>query len=210
MYMLEQNSLRQAWELIHQKKPSSSLPEKGLVTFAKQLQKQLSVDAPVLDLGCGRGRNTHFLSQLGFAVHGCDWSLSALKAAKSHSQPGSLAPFLRADLTQLPYSKNCFAAVVCVHVLPYFIVTHIRQGLREMWRVLRQGGWLYVDLLDEADSEYGRGTQLEKHTFLDEDGVPMHFSTKNELVDLFADFYIRQQTRHKLGRRLIWEVWAEK
>lgn len=208
--VINPSSLRQVWEGIHQIKASSGQQEKGLVSFAEQMQKQLPVDAPVLDLGCGRGRNTRFLSQLGFEMHGCDWSYSALNVAKSHSQPGPLALFSVADLTRLPYSSNSFAAVVCVHVLPYLVLANIRQAVKEMWRVLRHGGWLYVDLLDKADPEYGRGPKLEPYTYLDEDGVPTHFSSQSEVKALFTDFHIQRQTRHELGRRIIWEIWAQK
>lgn len=208
--MLDQANIRQVWNVIHQEKAASFEPEKGVISFAEQLQKQLPTAAPVLDLGCGRGRNMHFLSKLGFVVHGCDWSRTALEVAKSHLQPGTAALFSVADLTQLPYPNNSFAAVVSVHVLPYLVTANIRQGVKELWRVLHHGGWVYVDLLDEADSEYGRGPKLERHTFLDEDGVPIHFSTKSEVKELFADFHIQRQTRHDLGQRIIWEIWAQK
>jgi ubiquinone/menaquinone biosynthesis C-methylase UbiE len=208
--MFNQTKLHQVWDAIHQQKSSSPLPEKGLVPFAEYLQQQCLADAPVLDLGCGRGRNTRFLSQAGFTVHGCDWSLFALKEAKSHSRPGKPAFFSVADLTCLPFPDDYFAAVVCVHVLPYLVMAGITWGIHEMRRVLRPGGWLYVDLLDRDDAEYGRGTKLEKHTYLDEDGVPMHFSSQNEVDKLFRDFLILRQSRLELGRRVIWEIWAKK
>ena len=80
-------TLNQVWDGIHQEKPFSPIPDNGLVRFTEHVQQQVHRNAPVLDLGCGRGRNSHFLSQIGFQVYGCDWSLLALKTANSHAPP---------------------------------------------------------------------------------------------------------------------------
>ncbi len=208
--VFNQTNLSQVWNTIHLNNHSSSLPDNGVVSFAPFLHQHIPPDAPVLDVGCGRGRNTRYLSHLGFTVYGCDWSGIALNEAKALAQTDSYPFYSVADLTQLPFPTGSFAAVCCVHVLPYLLLAHIRQGIGEMWRVLRQDGWLYIDLLDQADAEYGCGLKLEQDTYLDEDGVPLHFSTKSEVEMLFEDFLIQQQTLHELGRRIVWEIRARK
>ena len=130
-------TLNQVWDGIHQEKPFSPIPDNGLVRFTEHVQQQVHRNAPVLDLGCGRGRNSHFLSQIGFQVYGCDWSLLALKTANSHAPPENSISFLAADLTQLPYPDDFFTVIVCVHVLPYLVTSDIKLGIREIRRVLR-------------------------------------------------------------------------
>lgn len=208
--LLNQTKFQKVWETIHQEKLSSTLADKGLFTFAGRLKEQIPVNSPVLDLGCGQGRHTRFLSRLGFNVLGCDWSLFALKTAWSLSHPGEQPFFAVADLTRLPFPDNYFAAAICVHVLPYLLTADIQRSLSELGRVLQPGGWFYIDLLDRNDAEYGSGARLEPHTYLDEDGVPVHFSSRKEIESLLGDFEIQQQSCLNRGRRTVWEIWGRR
>jgi SAM-dependent methyltransferase len=169
----------------------------------------------VLDVGCGRGRNTFYLSQKGFATYACDLSPVAIAVAKAQAlQIDATISFQVADLTDLPYPDNSFAAVACVHVLPYHFKASIAKGVRELRRVLRPDGWLYFDLLGCDDAEYGCGRELEEHTFLDPDGVPIHFSSRQEVDELLDGFAVERKSQFELGSpartRVGWVVWARK
>lgn len=83
----------------------------------------------------------------------------------------------------------------------------------EFRRVLQPGGRLYVDLLDHDDRMYGGGPEIEPHTFLDEDGMPIHFTTRNAvklLLPAFAVELIRQSKSAATRGRAAWIVWAYK
>lgn len=185
------------------------------MAFADRLRRQWSSGALVLDAGCGRGRNVFYLSQTGFTVYACDLSPVAISVAKARARRAdTTASFHIADLAYLPYPDNSFAAVVCVHVLPYHYKAGIARGVRELRRVLRQDGWLYFDLLGCDDAEYGCGQELEQHTFLDPDGVPIHFSSRQEVDELLGGFAVERVSRFELGSpartRVGWVVWARK
>lgn len=210
---LSSTALKRAWESKHQEQFPVRQPEQGVVDFVQFLPHQLPLNA--LDAGCGRGRNANYLSQQGFKVFGCDLSWLAIKIAKSRIPQQTKTIFYQvSDLTHLPYPDNCFGAAICVHVLPYHLKADLCASIDELWRVLRPGGWLYLDLLDCEDAEYGIGPELEKNTFLDEGGVPIHFSFEQEISGLMSKFRIQQQSRLKQGSssriRLVWEVWATK
>ncbi len=196
--------------------PASELPEDNLIAFAKYVQKRLPSQAFLLDAGCGRGRNTLYLSQRGFSVYGCDLSLAALETARKRTQQAGLpGNFQRADLTCSPYAKDSFAVMVCTHVLPYRIKINITKGLHELRRVMRPGGWLYADFLDCDDAEYGCGQKMEENTFLDPDGIPVHFSSRQEISDLLNGFTIERASRCEWRSpssriRVIWKIWAVK
>lgn len=214
--MSNHSDLRRVWDRTHQTKSTSELPDEHIVAFADHLQSRLSPGLHLLDMGCGRGRNTLFLSQLGFNVYACDLSPVALEIAKARTQQTDIpVSFQAAELTHLPFANDSFAAIVCVHVLPYHFKANIIEGVRELWRVLQPKGWLYLDLLDCEDAEYGCGRRLEEHTFLDPDGVPIHFSSRQEINELSNGFELqhlrRVESKPSSGHsRVKWVLWAAK
>ncbi|MFH1469743.1 MAG: class I SAM-dependent methyltransferase [Pseudomonadota bacterium] len=72
----------------------------------------------VLDLGCGRGRNSRFLASVGFSVLGVDISGEAI--ADARAQAGALdCAFFRLDVLSDPIPDGPFEAVFdygCFHV----------------------------------------------------------------------------------------------
>ena len=214
--MFDRTGLQRAWNNTHQEKPIFGQPQKELIAFIEHLKCQTSTGISILDAGCGRGRNLFYLHQAGFNVYGCDLSSVALKVAKAQAElEQATITFQVANLIQLPYAEGRFTAAVCSHVLPYHFKADIAANLCELWRVLQWGGWLFFDLLACEDAEYGCGEELEAHTFWDVDGVPVHFSSRQEVEELLSGFAIERLERienrisqHRV--RVSWEVWVRK
>jgi SAM-dependent methyltransferase len=207
--------IRQVWDRTHREQPASGQPEANLISFAEHLQSYLLPGAALLDAGCGRGRNSLYLSDVGFSVCACDISPVALGKARELTRSAGLTiHFQLADLIHLPYVDGSFAAAVCVHVLPYHTKADILKSVHELCRVLQPNGWLYVDLLDREDAAYGCGPKLEDHTFLDPDGMPIHFSSRDEIDEIMRGFALERVTRTELKSsdpiRVSWAIWAFK
>jgi SAM-dependent methyltransferase len=205
------------WDQVHHETTASDRPEDGVVAFVQHVRQRLPNGSAVLDAGCGQGRNTAYLAAQGFAVTACDVSPVALEKARMRlRQAGIAAGFQIADLARLPYADDLFAAAICVHVLPYHVAADIVSGVHELRRVLRPGGWLYFDLLDCSDVDYGCGRQLEPHTFLDPDGAPLHFSSRREIDELLRGFAPEPVSLLELKAttgdrvRMVWAVRAVK
>jgi len=211
--MFDRSTLQLAWNRIHQELPTFDQPQAEVVAFAEHLRQQRLPGARVLDAGCGRGRNTLYLSHAGFAVHACDLSPVAIQAARQRIQKTSTSVMFQvADLIHLPFPDSWFEAGICAHVLPYHLRADIVHSVRELRRILKPGGWLYLELLDCDDAEYGCGQELEEHTFRDPDGTPIHFSTRQEVAELLQGFARDRVARLELGPRprVGWIVWAVK
>lgn len=203
------------WDRTHRKMTASRCPAEELVTFGEHLGYRIPPGASVLDAGCGQGRNALYLSQAGFAVCGCDLSPVAVQVARAQAlQAGATIDFQVSDLAHLPYPDDTFAAAACVHVLPYHVRADITRIVCELWRVLQPNGWLYLDLLARDDAEYGCGPKLEDHTFLDPAGMPVHFSSQQEIDECLGGFLPERVTRFEFdgvaGTRVGWTVWAVK
>ncbi len=107
----------------------------------------LSVDGfhRVLDDGCGSGRYTLALKDLGCAhVTGVDISENSIAFATGMNPFGSDVAFRQASVLELPFPDKSFDLVFSNGVLHHTRDT--RKGLDEIYRVLKTGGacWLYL------------------------------------------------------------------
>lgn len=65
----------------------------------------------------------------------------------------SLLALDHADVTNLPYEAASFTAILCSHVLEH--VEADRAAMRELYRVMKPGGWAYLQVpvdMDRADT----------------------------------------------------------
>jgi ubiquinone/menaquinone biosynthesis C-methylase UbiE len=112
----------------------------------------------ILDAGCGEGRNLVYFLNSRFDVYGIDKnenSIEELKAATLKIVPGyDLSKFKVGSLEQLPYSTRTFDAVICSAVLHFAEnEEHFKAMVKEMWRVLKYGGFLFSRLASDIGIE---------------------------------------------------------
>ena len=98
---------------------------------------------PVLDAGCGTGGFLAALraEQPHTAVCGVEWAAAAAARAAEKSD----AMIVRGTVNALPFSPGSFGAVVSADVLCHAAVQP-DAALAELWRVLRPGGRVVVNL----------------------------------------------------------------
>ena len=111
--------------------------------------------AEILDIGCGYGKDTFYLSQKeGVIPVGLDYSSAMLSEARRNF-PG--ACFIRGDMRNLGFSGSCFRGVWangCVYHVPK---KELARVLLEVRHVLRPSGVLSFNF------KVGTGEQLEKN-----------------------------------------------
>lgn len=100
-----------------------------------------------LDCGCGGGRYTVALKQLGFdEVVGCDWSDEALAVARLRAAEADIegVSYRKADVLSLPFADGEFDFVFSNGVFHHTPDTEL--GVRELVRVMKPEGrgWLYL------------------------------------------------------------------
>lgn len=153
-------------------------------------------DSPrVLDLGCGTGRHTLYLARQGFDVHGVDVSQTGLEITKELlKDKGYTVKLSLMDMSLLSYPDSCFDAIMCIHVLQHAMMDKIKQTLKEVYRTLSTGGYFILSVPSRKTPSYGRGTEIEPDTFksseIDEEDVPHHYFSKDEIIKLLAGYDI--------------------
>jgi SAM-dependent methyltransferase len=95
----------------------------------------------ILDCGCGTGNNLLLLREYGPSV-GIDITMSGLAYAHGRGE----RQVARASATSLPFSREQFDLVTSFDVLYAFDDVMERNALDEMYRVLRPGGHLIVNV----------------------------------------------------------------
>src|SRR5262249_33043235 len=99
----------------------------------------------ILELACGRGGFVPELARQGAIVTGCDFSLEALRAARSKltvPEQRSRAGLIQGDAEKLPFADGSFDVVVSCETIEH--VPGVEAATREMHRVTRLGGRLLL------------------------------------------------------------------
>lgn len=98
-------------------------------------------DSVILDCGCGTGNNLTMLRRYGRAC-GIDLTFSGLAYAQRHGE----RQVARASATCLPFAADQFDLVTSFDVLYAFDDEMERDALKEMYRVLRPGGQILINV----------------------------------------------------------------
>ncbi len=113
--------------------------------------KYLTPHASVLDAGCGPGRESMVFHQKGIHVIGVDLSEGLLKVAKERNPE---VEFVKANFLQLPFNDDTFDGVWSHASLVHLeTIGDVQKALVEFYRVLKQGGLVYVSVKAQQESK---------------------------------------------------------
>jgi len=137
---------------------SESKPASVVVDFCDNYLKD---EAVVLDLGCGGGRNAHYLAERSYKVCGLDIAATAVEFCRRRfarfSLPGT---FRQGTFDRIPFPDGFFSAVICVAAFDHITLEIAQISIAEVRRVLAPGGVILLtfdppntdeDILDEAE-----------------------------------------------------------
>lgn len=107
-----------------------ALIEKGLRSLDENVRT-------MLDIPCGVGRASIFLSENGFEVTGADLGTGAVEIARQQvREAGSSATIEPNDIEQMSYGTNSFDAILCFRLYHHFPDERVRgRVIRELCRV---------------------------------------------------------------------------
>lgn len=153
-------NIEKSWdkEYLEQKMLSvDSKPLSALLTYLRFLKKVKKVNIAgfrVLDLGCGVGRNSNYLSSLGCEVVGIDISGEALKIARKRSQESSLKiKYIQGNIgAKYPFADKYFDLIIDATSSNALNEKEREIYLSEVSRTLSDGGYFFVRaLLKDGD-----------------------------------------------------------
>jgi SAM-dependent methyltransferase len=136
---------------------------------------ETSRSGTLLELGCGGGRDTRYLTGLGLRVIAGDYSPEALELCRT-SAP--LADVRLIDLREpLPFMDGAFPVVVASLCLHFFQWSSTLKIMKEIRRCLRQGGFLLLRVNSTRDIHHGAvgHQEVEPNLFLMNGGKKRFF-----------------------------------
>ncbi|QLG48482.1 class I SAM-dependent methyltransferase [Natrinema halophilum] len=116
------------------------LAEDGLFADERTvIDEYFQQDGHLLDIGCGAGRTTHELVEMGYTVTGIDVSKPMIDRARAHLRD---VPLALGDAATLPFADSSFDYVLfSFNGIDYLQPEEQRlRALAEIRRVLRPGG----------------------------------------------------------------------
>ncbi|HET6211680.1 MAG TPA: methyltransferase domain-containing protein [Micromonosporaceae bacterium] len=143
---LARNDIRQYDELAGEWwRPGGALaPLRAIAAARARLVPPASRPGAILvDVGCGGGLLAPYLDGKGYRHIGLDLVTSALEQAAAHGVTA-----IRADATRLPLVDRCADVVSAGELLEH--VTNWRAAVAEVSRILRPGGLVVLDTLNNT------------------------------------------------------------
>lgn len=126
--------------------------------FDQIMKGRFRQNRPLLDAGCGAGRNLIYFLRAGFEVHGVDATPEAVDEVRRIA--AEIAPqlpqenFKAGRIEALPYKGSNFGAVLSIAVLHFaHDEDEFEAMLRELWRVLEPNGMLFARLASSIGIE---------------------------------------------------------
>lgn len=162
---------REAWDIFYKRQPRAWRGFKDVPDL------DLPENSKVLDAGCGNGKTSSGLIELGFDVTGIDFSSNAIESCENIY--GNGAEFITGDCLNMPFSDDSFNGVYAVHLTEHFDYDEVRIFSSECFRILKPGGKLFVKSFSPDDMRSGRPVR---------EGIRYRYRKPEEIISLFGEF----------------------
>lgn len=167
-----------------------SLKRSGIPVYDKWLDNYKEIlekykDSEILDLGCGLGANSLYLSELGYKVAAADFASNALDNINKNI-PSVKTLFLNM-MDKFPLEDDSFNVVIADLSLHYFDDKVTRHIMKEIKRILKDDGVLLARVARVDDTNFGamEGEELEHHYFF-EGAYTKRFFDDEDIVNYFS------------------------
>jgi ubiquinone/menaquinone biosynthesis C-methylase UbiE len=142
----------------------------GMIAPSSKLVQHLCNVVPrngfIIDLGCGEGRNSLYLQQVGYKILGVDLSEKAIRVMKNNFFEEDLRGLpIVCDARQLAIKSESVDGILAHHIFDHLDYKGFQLAIKESLRVLKVGGALLMTLDNFSSSA------LEKGAVLKDDGA---------------------------------------
>lgn len=130
----------------------------GLSDEISRFYTQSLKSHPVLDLGCGTGRDCMFLRGEGATVVAADLSEALLYLARQRCSAQPALGYTQLTMTRLPFAANSFGGVWACASMLHTPISMLPQAISEVARVLAPGGIVAISMKAGSGEGWFAGT----------------------------------------------------
>lgn len=150
----------------------------------------------VYDLGCGLGRNLLFLIDQGFEAHGSELSLEAVNEVNKELERIEYPHRVKNRcMTSVFEASGSFDAVMAYNVIYHALRSDLERTIGNIHDMLKSQGLFFSTFLVKPNEPF-RSKVIEPNTIVkeggEEDGIPHHFITRDEVPALLSGFELVQ------------------
>ena len=134
----------------------------------------------ILDAGCGNGKTSAVLIDLGFSVIGIDYSENAISLCKKHFE--NKASFIVSDCWHIPLSNGCIDGIYAIHLTEHLNDDELEKFSDECYRILKSKGKIFVRSFSPDDMRSGNEIRNNiSYRYRSPENISSHF--KNFEID---------------------------
>lgn len=164
------------------------------------------VDGKILDLECRKGHNITYLNSMLKKAITFNYSKKTLEIVKGKVNIETIFTDMPKSL---PFGDKSFSAVVADLSLHYFSLTDTIKIIKEIRRILKDGGKLFfrVNSANDINYELTQGELVEKNYYF-VNGMNKRFFDLDDIDYFFIDFNMRYLSQEIMGRhekeKMVW------
>ena len=169
---------REAWDSFYSgnRRPWRGVSDIGDLPF--------TAGGRVLEVGCGNGKTAVALAKRGYRVTGMDFSQKAIDICRELILD---ADFVCASVLNIPFENGSFDGISAFHVLEHLTDDELDKASEELYRVMKNGGYLLVKSFAEGDMRAGKGT-ASGDSVIRGNGILYHYFTEGEITSKLSQF----------------------
>jgi len=170
-----------------------SVPSGDVFKFAVHLRNHKQ--NKIYDMGCGIGRHLFFLIDMGFEVHGSDYSLDAVREVNQRLQAIEYPHRVKHEsMTEITEPDERYDAVIAYNVVYHAYLADMVKALDNINRILKPGGSLLITFQSKTSPIYNEKEEVEPGTIVKKEGteagIPHHLVNRDDIIEMLSGYRI--------------------
>lgn len=153
------------------------------IPYIDKFLKNIPSKGRILDIGCGPGQFSQYITKNGFHVIGIDYSQEMIEIARTKVPA---VEFKHMDMRNLKFEENSFDGILSAYSLIHITSEDIPDTLKEFNKVLKPGG--YIEIIVQK----GEADKVIDEPFMLSEKMFFNFFTKERLSNYLkeANFHV--------------------